>query len=154
MLQTDVIDASFNPVDLAFCFKDIEQGNFCLDPELLLTNFMSVWINLKTLKGLPPEYQKIMMEAGKQLEIMAGEEINPNWQKKIYATWKKDPKFVYTKLSDEDRKIWADRCEDIPAEWAEEVTKLGYPGWEIVKRYQEITTELGHKWPRQWGVKK
>ena len=43
---------------------------------------------------------------------------------------------------------------DIPAEWADEVAKMGLPGWEIVKRFQEITAQKGYKWPRQWGVKK
>ena len=30
----------------------------------------------------------------------------------------------------------------------------GLPGWLIMNRYQEITTQLGYKWPRKWAVKK
>jgi TRAP-type C4-dicarboxylate transport system substrate-binding protein len=154
MLQTGVVDASFNPMDLAYPFKDIEQAPFCLDPELLITNWVSCWINLNTLKKLPADVQKILLETGKMTEVKVAKELNPVWQDKILQEWKKTQGFVYKKLTDADRQKWADSVEDIPAEWAAEVTKLGYPGWEIVKRYQEITAELGHKWIRKWGVKK
>ena len=73
---------------------------------------------------------------------------------RLYIINKKNPKFKYAKLSDADRKAWAEKCEDVPAEWAAEVTALGYPGWDLVRRFQEISGELGHKWVRKWGVKK
>jgi hypothetical protein len=53
-----------------------------------------------------------------------------------------------------DRNKWAGQVEDIPAEWADEVTKQGYPGWKIVERYQDVCSQLGYKWPRKWGIKK
>ena len=154
MLQTGVVDASFNPVDLAYTFKDIEQGPYCLDPQLLVTNWISCWINLDTLKKFPPAVQKIILDAGKDTELKAAKEINPGWTKKIDKDWKNTKGFVYAQLTDTDRQKWAERCEDVPAEWAAEVTAMGYPGWEIVKRFQEINTELGHKWMRKWGIKK
>jgi hypothetical protein len=43
---------------------------------------------------------------------------------------------------------------DIPAEWAEEVKGQGYPGYEIVARFQELCEQYGYKWPRKWGVEK
>ena len=154
MLQTGVVDASFNPIDLAYTFKDIEQGPFCLDPHLLVTNWVSCWINLDSLKKLSPEHQKIVFDSGKALEVKAGKEVNPAWAEKVFKEWHENKTFTYAKLSDADRREWASRCEDIPAEWAAEVTEMGFPGWEIVKRYQEITAELGHNWLRPWGVKK
>jgi TRAP-type transport system periplasmic protein len=154
MLQTGVVDASFNPVDLAYTFKDIEQGPYCLDPELLVTNWISCWINLNTLKKFPEDVQKLLLDLGKETEIRAAKEINPAWTEKIYRDWKSTKGFVYSKLSDADREKWAERVEDVPAEWAAEITKMGYPGWEIVKRFQEISEGLGHKWIRKWGLKK
>ena len=58
------------------------------------------------------------------------------------------------RLPEAERGKWANMVPDTPALWAEEVSRQGYPGWEIVNRYQEITTQLGYKWPRKWGVKK
>ena len=154
MLQTGVVDVSFNPMELAYSFKDIEQGPYCLDPRLVVTNYNSLWINLNTLKKFPPGVQKILMDAGVETETKVARTLNPQWADRIMSDWKKTKGFVYTKLSDADRQKWADRCEDVPAEWAAETAALGYPSWEIVKRFQEITGQLGHKWIRQWGVKK
>ncbi len=154
MLQTGVVDSSFNPVDLAYTFKDIEQGPYCLDPQLLVTNWISCWMNLDTLKKLPKDLQNILLESGMETELKAAKEMNPAWTEKIYRDWKASKGFVYAKLSDSDRQKWAEGCEDVPAEWAAEISGMGYPGWDIVKRYQEISQELGHKWLRKWGVKK
>jgi TRAP-type C4-dicarboxylate transport system substrate-binding protein len=154
MLQTGVVDSSFNPMDLAYPFKDIEQAPYCLDPNLLVTAWISCWMNMKTFNKLPVNVQKILLDSGIEIETIAGKDVNHKWEDMIWAEWKKNPKFKYAKLSDADRKAWAEKCEDVPAEWAAEVTALGYPGWDLVRRFQEISGELGHKWVRKWGVKK
>ncbi len=154
MLQTGVVDVSFNPMEHAYAFKDAEQGPFCLDPQIVVTNYNSLWINLNSLKKLSPELQKIILDSGKEVEARATKELNAKWAEKIMTDWKKVKGFTYARLSDADRKKWAERCEDVPAEWAAEVSGLGYPGFEIVKRFQEITGQMGHKWLRTWGVKK
>ena len=48
---------------------------------------------------------------------------------------------------------WVATAQDVPAQWAEAVTRKGYPGWDMVTRYQDITTEMGYRWPRRWGIK-
>jgi TRAP-type C4-dicarboxylate transport system substrate-binding protein len=154
MLQTGVVDSSFNPIDLAYTFKDVELAPYCLDPELLVTNWISCWINMNSLKKLPADVQKILLDSGVETEIKTAKEVNAKWDEMIWDQWKKKPGFNHVKLSEADRKKWAERCEDVPAEWAAEVSALGYPGWEIVKRYQKITADLGHKWIREWGAKK
>ena len=58
------------------------------------------------------------------------------------------------KFPDEDKKKWAALIPDTPAIWAAEAEAAGIPGWEIAKRWQEITTEMGYEWPRKWAVKK
>jgi TRAP-type C4-dicarboxylate transport system substrate-binding protein len=154
MMQTGVIDMAMDTADLLYAFKIIEQAPHVLHPNLLTTNWIGTWMNLNKFRSLPPEVQTILLESGKKLEIMAAKDINPVWEKKIFRDWKKTPNYTFVKMSEADRKKWAQACPDTPAEWAAEVTAMGYPGWEIVKRYQEITAGMGHKWIRQWGVKK
>ena len=50
---------------------------------------------------------------------------------------------------------WQALTPDLPAVWASETEEKfsGLPCFDIVKRYQEITTQLGYKWARTWGVK-
>jgi TRAP-type transport system periplasmic protein len=154
MLQTGVVDASMDPMDLHYAYKIIEQAPYVMDVNVLLTTWIGCWINLKTLGALPAEVQKILLDAGKELEIKAAKDINPVWEKKISKEWQAKKDYKRVTMSEADRKAWAEACEDVPGEWAAEVAKAGQPGWEIVKRYQEITAQLGHKWLRQWGVKK
>ena len=42
---------------------------------------------------------------------------------------------------------------DTAAEWALEMDAKGLPGTEVVKRWQEITSDLGYEWLRTWGPK-
>ena len=50
-------------------------------------------------------------------------------------------------------EILAEEVEDIPAEWAAEISKKGYPGDDVVLKWQEITAANGYKWARHWGKK-
>lgn len=154
MLQTGVIDISMDPMDLHYAYKAIEQAPYVLDPNVIGTVPWSCFINLNTFQKLPVDLQKIFLESGKELEIKAAKEIYPFWTEKILKEWKADKNFKIATLPEADRLKWAVSCPDVPAEWAEEVTKEGHPGWEMIKRYQEITEQLGHKWLRKWGVKK
>ncbi len=55
---------------------------------------------------------------------------------------------------EEDFEKWMSMVPDVPAVAAEELSAMGLPGWEWAKRWQEVTTELGYTWPREWAVKK
>jgi len=153
MLQTGVVDIALDTLDLHHAYKNIEQAPYVIDPELMVTNWISCWINLDSLKRLPEKYQKILLRSGEELEMRAALEINPQWEERIISSWKKNPKVKFIKLSDEDRRKWANACPNTPAEWADEVTKLGLPGWKILRRYMEITSDLGHVWVRDWSKK-
>ena len=109
-------------------------------------------MNLDTWNELPADIQKIMLDTGEEVSIehttilKVGRQDTFNQMEDLGVTF-------YT-LSDADRTEWASQMPDVPAEWAEEVTAKGYPGWEILQRYQELATQGGHKWVREWGVKK
>lgn len=153
MMQTGVIDMAMDTTDLLYANKIIEQAPHVFNPGLLTTNWVGCYMNMDTFNRMPKNVQAIMLEAGKKLEIIAATEIDPGWGKMIYDNWKKIPGYTFEKMSDADRKKWADACPDTPAEWAAEVSAAGYPGWEIAKRFQELTTNGGHKWIRNWAVK-
>lgn len=153
MLQTGVIDIALDTADLQFAYNNIEQAPNVLDPGLLTTNWIGCWINKDSLAKLNKDQQNILLRSGEELEIKAAQEINPKWETNIFDTWKKLDGYTFTTMSDADRIKWAEACPNTPAEWADEVTKLGYPGWEILKRYVEITTQYGHQWLRDWTQK-
>lgn len=153
MLQTGVTDMDFLPLDLFASYKIQEQA-----PNLILVNALTAcWydlmINTKTFAKFPKDVQDILIETGKEIELKMAKEGVPMWTKKVMAEFEKQGVKTF-QFPEEERAKWSALVSDIPAEWAEEVTKQGYPGWDIIARYQQLTTEMGYKWPRKWGVKK
>ncbi len=153
MLQTGVVDMDFLPLDLFASYKIQEQAPNLILVDALTACWYDLLLSLRTYKKLPGKYQKVLVAVGKEIEMRMAEKEVAKWNDKVMAQFKKSGVKVI-KFSPAERAKWAQLVEDIPAEWAAEVSKQGFPGWKIVQRYQELTTKMGYKWPRQWGVKK
>jgi len=153
MLQTGVIDMDLLPVDLFGAFKIYEQAKNLIKIDAMTGNFFDLWMNKTTFEKMPKEMQELFLKTGHDIALKVAQEIVPAWTDKTLAMFKKEGVKFYDFPAD-DRAKWAEMIPDIPAEWAKEVEAQGYPGWKIVARWQELTSELGYKWPRQWGVKK
>lgn len=153
MLQTKVIDMDMLPLDMFASFKIQEQAPNLIIVDALMGNFVDFIMNKKSFQKLPKNIQAIFIETGKEVELKAAQVEVKVWTDRIMKEFKRKNIKVY-KLPSADRTKWANMVDDIPAEWAAEVTKQGYPGWKIVERYQQICSEMGYKWPRKWGVKK
>jgi len=153
MLQTKVIDMDLLPLDMFSSFKIQEQAPNLIIVDALMGNFVDFLINTSVFQKLPKDIQTIFVETGKEVELKTAEVEVKKWTEKIMKEFEGQNVKVY-RTPDSDRVKWANLVEDIPAEWADEVTKQGYPGWKIVERYQQICADLGYKWPRKWGVKK
>ncbi|MBW7849816.1 MAG: TRAP transporter substrate-binding protein DctP [Rhodospirillales bacterium] len=150
MLQTGVVDMDLLPLDLFSAFKVYEQAKHAVMVGAMTGNFTELWVNKQVFDKMPPHVQKLFKDVGREIELKVANEVVPEWTNKIMATFKKNGVEVID-FPDAERTKWAHLIADIPAEWAKEVSDKGYPGFEIVKRYQELTTALGYKWPRQWG---
>lgn len=153
LLRGGVVDTDLLPFDLFYSFKINEVTKYYIDANLTVACWGPFLMNLDTFKGFSPEVQKILLEAGKMVELKAAKEIIPKWWNKIEKEWKAKGLGFIT-ISESERQKWASHLEDIPAEFAKEVEAKGYPGYKLVARWQEITGQLGYKWPRQWGAKK
>jgi TRAP-type C4-dicarboxylate transport system substrate-binding protein len=153
MLQTKVIDMDMLPLDMFASFKIQEQAPNLVIVDALMGNFVDFIVNKDVFQKLPPDIQAIFIETGKEVELKTAQVEVKKWTEKITNDFNKQNVKVF-KLPDADRAKWANMVEDIPAEWADEVTKQGYPGWKIVERYQQICSDLGYNWPRKWGIKK
>lgn len=153
LLQTGVTDMDFHPVTHMNAFKVQEVA-----PNYIAVNSMigcpwDLMISQKTFTGLPQDVQKILIDTGKEAEVVLAKDLLAKYREKILASWKAEG-VKFSTFPEAERAKWAGLIEDIPAEWAAEVAAMGLPGWEIVKRFQEITAKKGYKWPRQWGVRK
>ncbi len=154
MLKSGVINVDLSPIENSYLFKLNEVTKYYMRGAQILTLAdIPIAMNINTFKKLPPAWQKIVLDAGRDIEVMAYKEILPNWEKMIVDTWQKQG-MQFVDLPATEQKKWMDGLDDIPAEWATEMESLGMPGFQTVKRWQEITSRLGYKWKRQWGIKK
>ncbi len=154
MLQTGVVQMALDPMDLQYAYKNIEQAPYIIEPGLFAPNWISCWINLDTLKRLPKRFQKIILQDGKKLEIKAGSEIAPRFEKFIFSKWLKNPKVRVIKLTNEERREWAEKMPNTALEWAESMEKKGLPGMKILRLYIKYCSLYGHKWIINWLNKK
>lgn len=153
MLQTGVVDMDLLPIDLFTAYKVYEQAPNYVEVDALLANYFDLWMNKAKFDALPPELQKILLDAGEKIELQVAQEVVPDWTKRIMSEFEqKGVKFQ--RLSPEERAKWADMVHDTAADWAKEVEEKGYPGSEIVQMYQDATAKYGYTWPRRWGAAK
>jgi len=153
MLQRGVVDIDWLPIDLFQTFKIYEVAKHLVKVDALLALPFDLVINLESFGALPPDIQAILIETGKDAEMYTAMRLIPNAMETL--TTKMPAEGVkYTSLTEEQKRKWMENIPDIPAEWAAEVTEMGLPGWDIVRRYQEVSAELGYTWPRRWGRKK
>jgi TRAP-type C4-dicarboxylate transport system substrate-binding protein len=149
MAETGVADVDLLSDDISHSFSLNEVLPFCLTTDSTLV-YNEMIMNLNTFNKLSPKAQQIFLQAGKDLEKMAVSELK-RWSEMCRSAWKQEGT-EFTQLPKEDWVRWIKMAPDIPAEWASDVSKLGYPGFKILHRYQEITKAMGYDWVRQWGV--
>jgi TRAP-type C4-dicarboxylate transport system substrate-binding protein len=153
LLQSGVTEMDLHPITHMNAFKVQELARNYIQLDAMVGAPWDLMINLEKFKSLPPDIQKIMLDAGKEAEVAMANELAGKWREKILSAWKAQG-VSFSKFPADERSKWAALVDDIPSEWATEMEKKGLPGWQIMSRYQEITTELGYKWPRKWAVKK
>jgi TRAP-type C4-dicarboxylate transport system substrate-binding protein len=153
LLQGGVTTVNIDPFDLMYAFKLAEQAKNHLAIYLTTACWAHTMMNLDTFKSFSPEYQKILTETGKEIELQASREIVPKWWDRVQREWKSQG-VAKVDFPDAEISKWAATLEDIPAQFAAEIEGKGYPGYKMMQRWQEITADLGFKWARKWGVKK
>lgn len=151
-LQSGVIDADLLWLDLQFAFSNYEQAKYIVP--IPFGSFVpeDLMMNLDSYNKLPEDLQQLLLDVGKESELYIAEYLEKRRSEVMQQMQDKGLEVI--NFPQEEIVKWAKIIPDTPAVWAEEATKAGAPGWEIAKRWQEITTELGHNWPREWAVKK
>jgi len=152
MLQTEVVDLDLLSVDLYKTFKIYEQAKHLTQCNFCAVCAYEVIMNIDSYNKLSPEVQKIIDEVADETALHYAEVTNPQFEDDVLQ-FLKDNGVISHPFDKDDLLKWVNECPDTAAEWAEEVEAKGYPGKEIVKRWQEITAEMGYKWPRHWGTK-
>lgn len=107
-------------------------------------------MNKRSFDRLPPEVQKIILEAGKGYEETSGPALNERQKAGLDGLEKAGAKVK--KLPEEARKGWAKSLTGFPARQAKEADGRGMPGTEVLRSYIENVTEAGYEWPVEYTV--
>lgn len=153
MLRTGVVDADLLPFDLFYSFKIHEVTKHYVKVDVITTCAFVILMNKNRFNSFSPKIQKILKETGHEVELIGAKEIIPKWKGICEKAWK-DAGIEFIDFPREEKVKWAASVDDTAAEWAKEMDQKGLPGSKLVKRWQEITEELGYDWPRKWGVQK
>jgi TRAP-type C4-dicarboxylate transport system substrate-binding protein len=152
MLQTGLLDISVLPVQPTVKLKLQEATKYWViadfGPSLAHANSM----NLDTWNKLPSDLQKIITDASREIEEIAAQSLLDSREKDVQTL--KNAGITIITMSDEETKKWAAKIPDLGAEWAKEMTAKGYPGWKMGQKWMAGSEKQGHKWLRQWAVKK
>lgn len=150
-LKMGVIDAAVWPVETFISFKTYEVAKYFIKVDHGAFATWTISINKDSFNKLTPELQRIILDVGMEASLEQGASVKTRRAEGLAKL--KDLGTVFSELSSEDKAAWAEAIEDIPAGWAADMEALGYPGFDIARRWQEITTEMGHEWSREWAVK-
>lgn len=152
LLRTGVVNVDLLPFEHFDAFKIYEVTKYYIKAKLTTALYGPIYMNLDTFNSFSPEIQKILLDAGRDVEVMAAKEIIPKKYNELMKSYKAAG-ITFIDFPDSEIKKWAAMLPDIPAEFAAECEAKGYPGKKLIQRWQEITAEMGYKWPRHWGTK-
>ncbi len=153
MLRTNVIQANILPTIEHY---GVNIRDLCKYRTSLGLTAHAVWTVImrdNLFQSLEPEAQKIIWDTSMEIEQAAIDTILPHWENDIvFPAWE-EAGVELIDFPDSDVAEWAELVDDIPREYAEEMEAMDYASYDIVARYQEISAELGHNWPKVWGAK-
>ena len=122
-------------------------------PYITQTNFGAMYggafgVNKKFFESLPPEVQKVFIDAGKVYDKKYGELATAKANNAMEIMKKGGATFI--PFSDEERAKWARKMPNIAMEWAASMEQKGLPGKQVVKAYLDSLRERGVKLVRDW----
>ena len=114
-------------------------------------------INLDTLKKLPPEVAKIIMEEAQNYEKAAVKDGQQRYQKGltdlVKLGKKKGINDAVTYLPLDQQKIWAETIKDWPNSRAKDISKdYDIDGAALMNAYMSEMEKTGHKFPVRYKI--
>lgn len=151
-LQTGLEDVDLLNPTMWVAYKLYEQAKYLVDVPLgAYFGTGQLWINKDSFAALTPDTQSLFLDMGLQLEQLWYPGFIASEEQNALNTMALNGVSTFH-ISAAEKIEWASKVPDTAAELAAELETAGYPGWDIVRRWQEITAGLGFEWARQWGI--
>jgi len=152
--RTGILDMAVLPPPDHYANKIHEQAKYYFGPAVFAACQWEIDVSTATFNNkLTPELQKLFVDTGADVTNEYFNSLLPTWLDKIHKTWEAAG-VQFSELPASEITKWSNLIDDVPGECAAELNGKGYPGDQIVQRWQEIIEGTGYTWPREWGVKK
>jgi len=145
-LQTGVIEGDYLPLLFTKPYRFWEVAKYRILVDSGGNHGMPHVINLDVWNSLSPEDQKIMITAGREMEVVSAE-----WMASTVSVFHKEleEKYGVTLMSFpyEEKVKWCEAIGDKWWDYARDLEKLGLPGFEFVAAYVRHGEKLGFDFP-------
>ena len=132
-------------------FKLYEVGKYYTEIGFGAITWHALTMNKARFAKLPKEVQDIIIQVGREYEVLTGTVNEENYPKQMEQLRKAGA--IVKQLPDSVRVEWANSLKGWPQEKATELDKAGLPASQVLKLALEEAEKLGHKWPVRYQVK-
>ena len=145
-MQTGVLDGDFLPLLFTKPYRYWEVAKYRVLVDSGANHGMPHCISMKAWNKLSPEDQKILMKAGREMEVESAE-----WCDREAKRFLKELEEQYgvqtISFPFEEKIKWCDAIGDPLWSYARDLEKAGLPGFDYVKAYVRHAEELGYQFP-------
>jgi C4-dicarboxylate-binding protein DctP len=150
-MQTGVYEGWVMFTDASMSFKLNEVSKQYVDMDFGCISTPVITMNKDTWKELPPEVQKIILDAGKDYNEAVG---RITYEKQESARTRMKEAGLEVRTADlAAKQAWAKALPNIAKQRFEEINKAGMPG-EVVYTYIKALKAAGHVFPRDWEAER
>jgi C4-dicarboxylate-binding protein DctP len=132
-------------------FKLFEIGKYYAETGFGAITWHGLTMNKARFAKLPKEVQDIILEVGREYEVLTGKVNEENYPKQMEQL--RAAGAVVKKIPESVRVEWATALKDWPQQKADELDKLGLPASQVLKLTIEEAEKLGYKWPVRYKIK-
>lgn len=132
-------------------FKLTEVAKYYTEVGFGAITWHGLTMNKARFAKMPKEVQDILVEVGREYEVLTGTVNEENYPKQMAELARVGA--VVKKVPDSVRLDWAKSLTNWPQQRASDLDKMGLPGSEVMKLAIEEAEKLGYKWPVRYPIK-
>lgn len=147
-IKNGLYDAYPTIIYLAFPYRIYQAATHYTETNFGATTVAALTVNADTWKGFSDCLKKAFQETADE---WAEQYVKVNTERMAAFTPKiKDSGVTFSKLSDEERKRWAQVLPPLAKEWAASLEEKDLPANEVVKAFMEEARKRNVEPPRAW----
>jgi len=132
-------------------FKLFEIGKYYAEVGFGAITWHGLTMNKARFAKLPKEVQDIILEVGREYEVLTGKVNEENYPKQMEQL--RAAGAIVKTIPESVRVEWATALQNWPQQKADELDKLGLPASQVLKLTIEEAEKLGYKWPVRYKIK-